>query len=444
MPRSTFESPLALNEVGYLVAGLDPPPASQFRRIGAAKLVVTYGQYAAAWVAEGDALRLVVDDGATAVRTAVTTKRLRPPAPTLRNDGVLALAGHGDLAADVSFAGGRVRSFTRIPGGRYASLAELAGGTIAALDTRAERVVLFDRDEAALRPRTAFAVTGANELRAACEGRALLVGCDDADAVEVWCVLDDATARAVARFEDIDRLCAFDCATDASGVVFARPSAPMFWTGATGYAVVGLDALAARGADLGRFAPPPPASLPERPERMAAPVLPEVLDAPPASRPVPARPDPQRIGSPYVRALVATILRGMARDTADPAVSALIAPNTPADLAALLGACAWHRTPHVSLGEFWLDAPRAAPSPRAVGDADEAVRIGTIANGDEVVVRVARDGAARVIELSHEEDAEIDRGGLDGFLRHCVAYARAHGEASSLDELLPEDDRDGR
>lgn len=441
MIKPAFDTPLSLREVGYLPPEITEAPGAQLRRFGAATLLVRFGRRAAGWVkGEGDH-RLVVDDGERAVRTAVVARWSWRPSLTRRGDAILAVAGEGDRFAEVAFEGGQVRSYAMIPGGRYEAIAELADGTLAALSEREERVVLFERDTTALRPRAAFGATEGSSLRSACGGRALLVGFEQTSVLEVWWVEGEAGPRVVARFEGLSGLCDFECATDETGDNFARPDEPMFWDGETGYVVEGFKALTAPGANLARFAPPPSAELPERPEGLAPPVLPTLVDAP-APPPAPPRPHLGSISSPYVRAFIEALSQGTTRDEADPGVSDLFAPNTPRELAWLLGAAAWYRVGHLSLGEYWFERPRAVSGRRALGRAREAVHIGVIANGDEVIARVS-GGSLRIVELSHEEDAETDRGGLESFLRHCVAYAREHDEVTSIDPFLPENDRDG-
>lgn len=150
--------------------------------------------------------------------------------------------------------------------------------------------------------------------------------------------------------------------------------------------------------------------------------------------------DLERVQGPYLRALLRVMLEGAERR--EPLGGEHFALALPPELEAWCAAFARHHPPSLRLGEFWASTPKQRKDRRAVRGAEGAVELGILASGDAVVARVQRQ-RVRVVELSHEENAERARGDLEGFLRRCVAYAREREAETCLDAYLPEGDRDG-
>jgi hypothetical protein len=415
-----FATPLTLTSTARMP---EPLPRSVRRRLGRAD-TLRFGEQVAAWPDIDGASQLVVDDGARALATGLSAPQLEA-VPNLRGDGWLTRARSGELA-EVGFDG--VTRWYEASSEDLGCLGELVGARIAAVI--GPTVAVFTRAAGHLAPEVAFAcpsrVTGMRVV----EGRLLLLGLEGGDLEGWW--FDGGVARRVARFEGLEHTVITSCMVDDLDWVW--PDWIGIWDEGGAYELGGVGALR---ADRER----------ERFELVATTAFPELITGAmpaPSPRPYALSPtaphvvpklDATCVPDPYVAALVSAIQTGAARETPDPEIQTLLATLAPPDgLRDLLHALLWHAPPHLHLGEFWLEAPTEAEAFR--GSATAAIRIGTIANGDDVVARISF-GRHDIVEVSHEEDAERDHGGLGNFLRHCVAYARDRGEETSLDALLP-------
>jgi hypothetical protein len=433
----TFATSLTLREVDASAPGLEAPPGDFWRRFRNPRSTFHYSGRAAGWAGDDD-LFFVVDDGVRSMVTPVTSKRVESYRRTIAGDGVLTIAKDGREIAEVGFDG-TVRA-------RYAAstwlsdVVELADNRLAIFFSLSDTLAIFEPIPGGLRVKAAFAAPTLCALRSIAAGRLLAIGFQGA--LEVWWIEKDQ-ARVVARFEgfQIDPLT--EVGLDATGTFWVQPEWPGVWDGGTGYEIMGIAGLLA-APELSRFAAAPTTELPqvvikalEIPPALEAAALPAAQ----AQRSIP-KVDAAKVSDPYVAAFVRAIQTGPARAEPDPALVEIASGRLPRALGDAIRACVWQRTPQMSLGEFWWETPSVATDAYELGSARDAIRIGTIANGDVVVARIAED-EVEIVELSHEEDAEYRRGDLPSFLRHCVAHARKRGEATSLDPFLPADDRDG-
>jgi hypothetical protein len=424
-------SPLTLDDVGYLPPDLAAVDNDVLRRLDPVAYSAHVGPgRTAAWIGDGSVKRLAVDDGTRATRTAITAARDRFPPATIAGDGVLALAGTGDALADVGFDG-TVRSLLGLPG-RFTDVAPLVGERRAVIDQTGSRVVVVERAGDVLAARIAFQTREARALRSAAGGRALCVGFEGA--LEIW-LIDGDGARLARRFDGLGDLCDFECCTDETGRYWTRPAWVGMWDGNTGYAVRGIDAAIAGDASIYPAVPTVAIDDLGAPSSQPIPIAPPPESSAPGPATI-AKVDASTVRNAYLAAFVRVVQEGRSLTQPDPAIVVLLAGQLPDDLRTMLAAVAWHVPPHLSLGEFWWEKPRLASTKRARGKtASDAIRIGTIANGDEVVARVV-GGRTRIVELSHEEDAEIDRGDVGAFLHHCVMWGSDNNHPSSLDRFL--------
>ena len=409
-------------------------PAAVVRAFGSDTTVVRHGDVHVGWVdgRGGHELALFPDGGAL-VRTGVSGAR----AYAVHRAGDTITVPTGRRVFRVNARDGAVEGFVTCPDADVRAAATLSDGR-ALLLVAGEGLVRCREEDGTLVPERAWRFEGADALRLVGEGRAALVLGDPPARASLWW-FDGDDARELLAKDDFDGFVTFDGALDESGRRLVRPAQLMVWDGGSAHALAGVDALAPDASSLAAAPFVPSMELPD--VRAAIPWHPP--NAPAAPPRAPTVPRPQRAPSgAYTAALYALLRERPERAQPDASLAPLLASALPDDLHAIVAAAAWHGVPHVSLGEFWLGTPAERTDARAAGGAAAAVHLGVIANGDDVVARVA-SGAARVFVLSHEEDDARDRGSIESFLRACVAYARERGEATSLDARLPADDRDG-
>ncbi len=143
-------------------------------------------------------------------------------------------------------------------------------------------------------------------------------------------------------------------------------------------------------------------------------------------------PDPTLITDPYLAALVRAIQTWRVRAVPDEALATVLLPN---EIAILVSAYAWHDAT-IAVGEMWFDRPVRVTAKRLRGTAKEAVKLGILANGDEVIARMSKT-TATIVEVSNSGELDRKRGSLASFLRHCVDYARNGDFETPLDAHLP-------
>ncbi len=396
------------------------------RAFGPGAMIVRYGDAHGGWASSHGGIEYALClDGRTLRRTGISGVKPR----TAHLDGETLTIPAGRRVFRVSVRDASVVGYATNPDVEVSSAATLPDGRALLLVER-EGVVRCREEDGSLVPERAWRFEAARSLRVLCDGRAVLVAGDPPTRVALWW-LDGDDMRELYVRDGFDCFAELDGSLDETGEHFVRPAAPYVWDGSDAWMLTGLDALPPSPEALAsaplvetNLLPSARAAIPWTPLASATPQAPKL----PRSAPAPS--------GDHVRALVAWMRAKPELATPDTKLAPLLASSLPEDLREVLTAAAWHGVGHLSLGEFWASQPGERENAGARGSASVAVRLGTLANGDEVLARI--DGRrATVVIVSHEGDPDLDRGSLELFLSECVADARERGETTALEAYLP-------